>query len=90
MCIYIVAFQANTTGTSTSLVGEVGCVAIDDTQRTLLEGALRRIKEQVDKKRILVKPVFQDFDRYNIAYMYMYMYIAYFMYGKTFSIFVTE
>ena len=34
-----------------------------DEQKALLQSALDRLRDQINQKRILVKPCFQDFDR---------------------------
>lgn len=40
-----------------------------DEQKALLHSALDRLRDQINQKRILVKPCFQDFDRsVNVNY----------------------
>ncbi len=39
-------------------------------ERETLEGAVFRLRERISQRRVLVKPCFQDFDRYASELLY--------------------
>ena len=43
-----------------------------DEQKTLLQSTLDRLREQINQKRLLVKPCFKDFDRLVNVYVSYY------------------